>query len=245
MNPLPYITAAICRAKRLRIDGMSHIPAHGPALIVTAHDSPLDVLYHLSMMRQVGRRDHRLVMTADMLDPQRFRRFTRETIRHDVPAAALLAGAVARLGSWVIPRLMDPLNPIPIYREGDDSASRAESLTCLLSGWVVTIAPERGSAGDRGADGLRPLTHGVAAIARRFFESTRESLVIVPVGMTKRRTASLEQVSLHVGAPLRAMSDREYPVLFSSAGQENLAVKHQAYQHFTQRLTDRLSELNS
>lgn len=245
MDPLPYITTAVCRAKRLRLEGTSHIPAQGPVLIATAHDSPLDVLYHIAMMRQVGRRDHRFVMAADMLDPERFQLFTRETIRHDVPFAALMAGAVACLGSWVIPGLMRPLEPIPIYREGDDSASREESLAYLLAGGVVTIAPEKGNNSHRGVNGLRPLTHGVAAIARRFFEATGEPLPIIPVGMTKRRDGWLLRTRLCVGAPLRIMSAVEYPDLFSATGQCDPVVKHEAYQHFTQRLASCMSALSA
>ena len=245
MDPLPYITTAVCYLKSLEVDGVHHIPARGPVLIVTAHDSPLDVLYHLALMRPTGRRDHRFVMAADMLDPERFRHFTRKSIRQDVAGAALLAGAVARLGSWMIPPLMRPLNPIPIYRQGDDSDSRKESLSCLLAGGAVTIAPERGNNNDRDADGQRPLTHGVAAIARRYFEITGEPLAIIPVGMAKRRNGWLEQVSLRVGAPLRTMSAAHYPDLFSSGGPADLAVKHRAYQHFTQELAGHLSALSA
>lgn len=245
MNPLPQITTLVCMLKRLQVDGTMHIPAQGPALIATAHDSPLDLFYHLALLRLAGRRDHRLVVAAEMLEAQRFRAFTRDVIKQDLPRAALLAGAAAHVGSWLVPRLLRPLNAIPVYRQGDDSASRASSLACLLAGGIVTIAPGWGNNSHRGADGQRPLTHGVAAIARRFFEATGEPLAVVPVGLTKRRDTMGLRTHVRVGAPLRAMSDREYPALFSASGQENLGAKHDAYQHFTQRLADRLAELSA
>ena len=245
MNPLPYITTLVCRVKRLQVDGTTHIPAQGAALIATAHDSPLDLFYHLALLRLAGRRDHRLVVAAEMLEAERFRPFTRDAIKQDLPRAALLAGAAAHVGSWLVPRLLRPLNAIPVYRQGDDSASRASSLACLLAGGVVTIAPGWGNNSHRGADGQRPLTYGVAAIARRFFEATGEPLAVVPVGMDKRPDGRRLRTLLRVGAPLRAMSDREYPALFSADGQRNAAIRRQAYQHFTQQLAGRLAELSA
>jgi hypothetical protein len=222
MNPLPYITAAVCCVNRLQVDGTHHIPVQGPVLIATAHDSPLDLFYHLSLMRQVRRQDLRFVMAAEMVDPERFRPYTRDAIAQAVPWATVLAGPAARMGSWVIPGLLGRLNPIPIYRQGDDSASRAESLACLLSGGVVTIAPEQGNDNHRGADGQRPLTHGVARCRDGWRPSMR----------------------LRIGPPLRIMSAGEYPDLFSPHHRNNPTVKHQAYQHFTQQLAGRLSALS-
>jgi hypothetical protein len=245
MNPLPYITMVVCLWKSLQVAGATHSPAHGPALIATAHDSPLDLFYLLTMMRQAGRHDHRFVMAAELVDAERFRPYTRDAIASAVPQASLLAGPAARMGSWVVPPLLRGLHPIPIYRQGDDSASRAESLACLLSGGVVAIAPGWGNDNHRGADGQRPLTHGVAAIARRFFDATGEALTVIPVGMAKRRDGLRPRTHLRVGPPLRGMSDQEYPVLFSPAGQGDTAVKHQAYQHFTQQLAGRLAELST
>jgi len=245
MDPLPYITTIVCQFKRVKLDGATHIPAEGPALLACAHDSPLDLFYLLAMMRLVGRRDHRFVMAAELVDAERFRPYTRDSIASAVPWAAWLAGAAARLGSWVVPRLLRPIRPIPIYRQGDDSASRTESLAHLLAGGLVAMAPGWGDDRHRGADGQRPLTHGVAAIARRFFDATGEPLAVVPVGLTKRRDGLRSRTHLRVGTPLRGMSDRQYPALFSPDGQENPAIKHQAYQHFTQQLAGRLAELSS
>jgi 1-acyl-sn-glycerol-3-phosphate acyltransferase len=245
MNPLPYITTIVCRVKSVQVHGTTHIPAQGPALLACAHDSPLDLFYLLAMMRVAGRQDHRFVMAAELVDAERFRPYTRDAIALTVPRAALLAGAVARCGSWVVPWLLRGLNPIPIYRQGDDSASRMESLTHLLSGGVVAMAPGRGNDNHRGADGQRPLTHGVAAIARRFFDATGEPLAVVPVGLIKRRDGLRPRTHVRIGAPLHAMSDREYPALFSAAGQEDPAVKQRAYQHFTQQLAGRLAELSA
>jgi 1-acyl-sn-glycerol-3-phosphate acyltransferase len=235
----------VCSLKSVHVHGTAHIPEQGPALIAAAHDSPLDLFYHLAVMRLAGRQDHRFVMAAELVDAERFRPYTRDAIALTVPRAALLAGAVARLGSWVVPRLLGGLNPIAVYRQGDDSASRTESLACLLAGGVVTIAPGWGNDNHRGADGQRPLTHGVAAIARRFFDATGEPLAVIPVGMAKRRDGWRLRTHLRVGPPLRAMSDREYPALFSPAGQADAAIKHQAYQHFTQQLAGRLAELSA
>jgi hypothetical protein len=245
MDPLPYITSIVCRLKSLHVAGATHLPAHGPALLACAHDSPLDLFYLLAIMRLAGRQDHRFVVAAELVDAERFRPYTRDAIVLAVPRAALLAGAVARLGAWVVPRVMRGLDPIPVYRQGDDSASRAESLSCLLAGGVVSIAPGWGNDNHRGADGQRPLTHGVAAIARRFFDAAGEPLAVIPVGLTKGRNGLRGSTQVRIGRPLRAMSDREYPALFSPAGRRNAAVKHQAYQHFTQQLAGRLSELSS
>jgi 1-acyl-sn-glycerol-3-phosphate acyltransferase len=245
MNPLPYLTAVVCSLKSLQIAGATHVPAEGPALLACAHDSPLDLFYLLAMMRLAGRQDHRFVMAAELVDAERFRPYTRDAIALTVPRAALLAGALARMGSWIVPRLLRGLHPIPIYRQGDDSASRTESLTHLLAGGLVAMAPGWGDDRHRGADGQRPLTHGVAAVARRFFDATGEPLAVIPVGLMKPRDGRRPRTYVRVGAPLRAMSNREYPALFSACGQENPTVKHQAYQHFTQQLAGRLAELSS
>jgi hypothetical protein len=245
MDPLPYITTIVCSLKSLQVAGTTHIPAQGPALLACAHDSPLDLFYLLAVMRLSGRHDHRFVMAAELVDAERFRPYTRDSIASAVPWAARLAGAAARLGSWVVPPLLRGLHPIPIYRQGDDSASRTESLTYLLAGGVVAMAPGWGDDRHRGADGQRPLTHGVAAIARRFFDATSEPLAVIPVGMSKRRSGLRGSTHVRIGAPLRAMSNREYPALFAASGQENPAVKYQAYQHFTQQLAGRLAELST
>jgi len=245
MNPLPYLTAVVCQLKGLQVAGTTHIPAQGPALIACAHDSPLDLFYLLAVMRLAGRRDHRFVMAAELVDAERFRPYTRDAIALILPRAGLLAGAVARMGSWVVPPLLRGLDPIPVYRQGDDSASRTERLSCLLAGGVVAMAPGWGDDRHRGPDGQRPLTHGVAAIARRFFDATGEPLAVIPVGLMKRRDGLAARTHVRIGTPLRAMSDRQYPALFSPAGQRNPAVKHQAYQHFTQQLAGRLAELSA
>ena len=243
MNALPYLTTVICSWKRLQVDGASNIPAQGPALIAAAHDSPLDLFYVLAMMRLARRDDFRIIMAAELVDAERFRPYTRDAIAATVPWAARFAGAAARLGSWLVPPLMRGLHPIPVYRQGDDSASRAEGLSCLLKGQVVGIAPGQGDDRHRGADGQRPLAHGVAAMARRFFELTGQPLAVIPVG--KRRDGWRLRPHLHIGQALLTMSDREYPALFSPAGQTDVAIKRQAYQHFTQQLANCLSDLSS
>jgi 1-acyl-sn-glycerol-3-phosphate acyltransferase len=245
MDPLPTITTVVCWLKSLQVAGATHIPVQGPALLACAHDSPLDLFYLLAMMRVAGRQDHRFVMAAELVDAERFRPYTRDAIVAAVPWAALLAGAAARLGSWVVPRLLRGLHPIPIYRQGDDSGSRTESLTHLLAGGVVAMAPGWGDDRHRGADGQRPLTHGVAAIARRFFDATGEPLAVVPVGLMRRRSGWRERTHVRIGAPLHAMSNREYPALFTASAQENPAAKHQAYQRFTEELAGRLAELSA
>ena len=245
MDLLPLITPCVCWWKRLQVDGTAHIPARGPALIAAAHDSPLDLFYVLAMMRLARREDFRIIMAAEMVDTERFRPYTRSAIAATVPWAAPLAGPVARFGSWIVPPLLSGLHPIPVYRQGDDSASRAEGLACLLNGWIVGIAPGKGDDRHRGADGQRPLAHGVAAMARRFFDATGQPLPIIPVGLSKRRDGWRQRPHLRIGEALRTMSDQGYPALFSPAGQGDTAVKRQAYQHFTQQLASRLAELSS
>jgi len=245
MNPLRYITPVVCWWKCLRVDGAAHIPAHGPALIAAAHDSPLDLFYVLTMMRLAHRPDFRIIMAAELFDPECFRPYARNAIATTVPWAARLAGAAARLGSWIVPPLLSGLHPIPVYRQGDDSASREEALACLLNGQVVGIAPGQGDDRHRGADGQRPLAHGVAAMARRFFEVTGQPLPVIPVGLRKRRDGWRQPTDMRIGEALRTMSDQGYPALFSPAGQNDIAVKQQAYQHFPRQLAERLSELSS
>ena len=87
------------------------------------------------------------------------------------------------------------------------------------------------------------MTYGVASIARRYFDVTGNLLAVIPVGLGMPRPHKLSKVSVRIGKPFHGMSDQQYPELFPRSGPADNAVKHAAYQHFTQQLTFRLSEL--
>lgn len=241
MQPLLCLAEAIRRLKRLQFSGMMHIPRQGPALIAAQHSSPLDLFYLLSLMQAVGRQDHRFIMAAEMVDEQMFRPYVQSAIRVSAPHLAWLGGLLARAGSRIVPPLLRPLHPIPVYRKGDDSAARQESLQWLLDGHVLTIAPGSGNHTHRDSNGMRPLRYGVASLARRFFDATQEPLVVIPLGICGRGMRSPTYV--RIGKPLNGMSDRHYPALFSRAGQEDEAIKRQVYQDFTRQVADRIAEL--
>jgi 1-acyl-sn-glycerol-3-phosphate acyltransferase len=134
------------------------------------------------------------------------------------------------------------VDTIPIYREGDDSGSRQQVLDSLRQGRLVAIAPEWGNDAHRDATGLRPLTHGVASIARQFFVLNRSALTIVPVGLTDPKRPFWGKVRVRVGAPYHGMSDVHYPALFGDEP-PGIDERREAYRRFTADLTRRLREL--
>jgi len=241
MQPLLYLAEAIRRLKRVHFSGIVNIPRQGPALIAAEHSSPLDLFYLLSLMRAAGRRDHRFIMAAEMVDEHMFRPYVQAAIRGGAPRLAWWSGLLARVGSRIVPPLLRPLHPIPVYRKGDDSAARQESLRWLLEGHVLTIAPGSGNHSQRDSNGMRPLRHGVASLARRFFDATQEPLAVIPLGLSGRGMRFPTYV--RIGKPFNGMSDRHYPALFSRAGQENEAIKQQVYQDFTRQLAHRIARL--
>jgi 1-acyl-sn-glycerol-3-phosphate acyltransferase len=226
----------------MEFEAAHNIPLQGPVLMVVSHASPVDLFFCLALMEHIGRSDCRFVVSADMLDSARFRRFTEVALRDAHPRLGPLATLAARAGARLVPGIMRQVDIIPIYREGDDSVSRQQMLDSLSGGKLVTIAPERGNDTHRDASGLRPLTHGVASIARQFFELTRNALTIVPVSLTDPARPFWGKVRIRVGLPYAGMSDVHYPSLFGDvpAGVEE---RRQAYQRFTNDLTRRLREL--
>jgi 1-acyl-sn-glycerol-3-phosphate acyltransferase len=243
MDPLPYITGAIRHLRRLEIEEVENIPSQGPALIAPSHNSPMDLFYYLALMQSTGREDHRVVIAGELVDKERFRSYTRAALRDSIPRLGAYLGFLVDALSFLVPPLVRKVNPIPISRNGDDSDTRRWSLDCLLIGQLLTIAPERGNESKRDSDGLRPLTYGVASIARRYFDATGEPLAVIPVALGVRRPHILSKVRVRIGKPFLGMSDQQYPNLFSNSGREDDTVKYAAYQHFTKQLTSRLSEL--
>jgi 1-acyl-sn-glycerol-3-phosphate acyltransferase len=239
-----WLAKTVRHLRRLQFEASHNIPQQGPVLIAATHSSPMDLFYCLALMQHIGRTDYRCVVTAEMLEAERFRLFTEAAIRAASPALGAWAGLLARVGARVVPPLLGGLNSIPIYRQGDDSESRRQVVASLLDGQLVAIAPEWGNDDHRDEAGLRPLTHGVASIARRFFDATRVPLTVVPVALAAQNRRMWSQVRVRVGAPFRGMSDRHYPELFADGAMEDVAAKHHAYQHFTTDLTRRLRELS-
>jgi 1-acyl-sn-glycerol-3-phosphate acyltransferase len=244
MDLTRWLSRLICCLRRLQVEEVENIPSRGPALIATTHSSPLDLFYCLTLMRRVGRSDYRFVVAAEMLNREHFRRYTQASLERALPAARLYGPWVAGIGSLLVPLLFQGLKPIPIYRSGDDSETRREALSSLLKSQLVGIAPEWGNDSHRGANGLRPLTHGVASIARQYFDAAREPLAVIPMAICAPRSPWLSQVRLRVGKPFRGMSAKHYPELFSNRGTGDDTIKHQAYRHFTQGLADRLADLS-
>lgn len=242
-HPFEHISRVVGILRRLAFQGLEHISREGPALLATTHSSPLDLFYHLSFMRRLGRSDYSFIMAGELLDDEAFRSYTRDSLEASLPAIGAHLGFVSDRLSKVVPPLLRRLNAIPVYRDGDDSESRRRSLECLLQGQLVTIAPGWGDDRHRDTAGMRPLTHGVASIARRYFDATREALDVVPVAICKSGPRLLRKITLHIGPPFVGMSDRAYPDLFSASGGTDAAVKHAAYQDYTRQLADRLSEL--
>jgi 1-acyl-sn-glycerol-3-phosphate acyltransferase len=156
---------------------------------------------------------------------------------------APLADLAAYVLSRVVPAVVRRVHPIPVYRNGDDSESRTASLQCLLQSQVLVIAPGAGDSRQRNADGLRPLTFGVASIARRYFEATAEALAVIPLAIIAPGRGLGSQVTTRVGEPFYGMSDSEYPQLFLSRGDIEEAAKQRAYQLYTQQLAARITEL--
>jgi hypothetical protein len=211
--------------------------------MVVSHSSPADLFYCLALMQHVGRADCRFVVSADMLESDRFRGYTRTTIAGSNPLMRSWAAVAAGAGAFVVPRFFRSVDVIPIYREGDDSESRQQVLSSLLGGKLVTIAPEWGNDSHRNVTGLRPLTHGVAAIARRFFETTHEPLTLVPVALAEPGRQFWEGVRVRVGTPYHGMSDQHYPELFAGTEPADQETRREAYRHFTGDLGRRLREL--
>jgi 1-acyl-sn-glycerol-3-phosphate acyltransferase len=243
MDPSPFITAVVCHLRRLEFDVVDNIPSEGPALIAASHSSPMDLFYYLALMNKVGRHDHRFLAAAELLDEGQFRLYARAAIGAAVPSLAPYVGFVANLLSFLVPPLLRGLDPIPVYRTGDDSEARRQSVECLLNGQLVTIAPGWGNNSHRDSNGLRPLTYSVASIARQYFDATSKPLAVIPVAITAGSQRMLSKVCLRIGKPFHSMSDEQYPELFSKSGQADDTVKYEAYQHFTHMLAVRLSEL--
>ena len=236
-------TAVIRRIKRLRLQGVAHIPLHGPALIAAQHSSPLDLFYYLALMQEVGRPDHRFVTTVEMVDAQRFRPYTAAALARGAPWLGPLVGGLAQVASWIIPPFMRRFDPILVQRQGDDSASRDECVAWLLAGHLLTIAPGWGDDRHRDANGQRPLTHSIAAIARRFFDAGQEALPVVPLALGVTGQGLRASSYVRLGPPWRGMSDREYPALFAPGGRVDPSIKHRAYANYSRQLAARLAEL--
>jgi len=228
------------RLGRLQYQGVEHIPIQGPGLLVANHRSPMDFFYAQALMERAGRHTYRCIIAGEMLTQQTFLPYTRNAFKDKVPYVGAHLGWLALLLSHIVPPIMQGLNPIPVYRTGDDAGSRRLSLESLLSGELLILAP--GRSRERNAKGLRRFTHGAAGIARRFFEATGEGLVIIPVGVN-RLPGLLPGALLRVGAPYRGMSDLHYPDLFSEPGRSQDQVKYQAYSHFTRQLEHRVMDL--
>lgn len=242
MDTIRLVATAMRWLRRMEFEAAHNIPLSGPVLMVVSHSSPLDLFFCLSLMHHIGRSDCRYVVSADMLDSARFRRFTATALRDAHPGLGIIARMVAHTGANLVPGILRQVDVIPIYREGDDSLSRHQVLDSLVGNKLVTIAPERGNDSHRDRYGLRPLTHGVASIARQFFERTRDALTIVPVGLTEPGRPFWGKVRVRVGLPYEAMSNVRYAALF---GEEppGVAERHEAYQQFTSDLAQRLRAL--
>ena len=236
------LTRALRHFRQMSFEASDRIPLQGPVLMVVSHANPVDLFFCLALMEHIGRSDCRFVVSADMLERSRFRRFTEVALRDAHPRMGILATLAAQVGARLVPGIMRQVDIIPIYREGDDSDSRQQVLDSLMAGQIITIAPERGNDSNRDASGLRPLTHGVASIARQFFEQTRNPLSIVPVALTDPTRPFWGQVRVRVGQPYAGMSDAHFPSLFSGAS-TSIEERRQAYQHFTNDLARRLREL--
>jgi 1-acyl-sn-glycerol-3-phosphate acyltransferase len=243
VDALQLMTRLVSRVQGLRLEGVQHVPKQGAAMIATTHSTPLDFFYVLALMGCVGREDYRAIVAAELLDRQRFRSYTQAALEDEVSWLAPLAGLAARLLSYIVPAVVRRVHPIPVYRNGDDSVSRRESLHCLLQGRILVIAPGRGDSRQRNADGLRPLTFGVASIARRYFETTAEALAVIPLGINAPGRGLGPKVTLRIGEPFFGMCNREYPELFGNRGQIQERAKQEAYQQYTQQLALRLTRL--
>lgn len=243
IDPVLWTARLVSRLRKLRFEGLGHIPRKGPAMIAATHSTPMDFFYVLALMERIGREDYRAFVAAELLDRERFWSYTRAALESEASWLAPFAGLAAGFLSRLVPAVVRRVNPIPVYRQGDDSASRRESLQCLLQGKVLVIAPGAGNNRDRDANGLRPLTFGVASIAKRYFEATAEALAVIPLAIYPPVGSIGTQLTLRVGKPFRGMTDQEYPQLFLSAGEVEETAKQQAYQLYTQQLASRLTEL--
>ena len=240
LDPSQAVLGLLTRLGRLQYEGVEQIPTQGPALLVANHRSPMDFFYAQALMERAGRHTYRCIIAAELLHRQAFLPYTRDALRDKVPYIGPYLGWLALFLSHVVPPIFQSLNPIPVYRTGDDAESRRLSLESLLNGELLILAP--GRSRERNAKGLRSFTHGAAAIARRYFEAAGEGLAIVPVGVN-RLAGVLPGALLRVGPPYRGMSDLHYPELFSEPGRSQSQVKHQAYTHFTRELEQRVMDL--
>jgi 1-acyl-sn-glycerol-3-phosphate acyltransferase len=243
MDLLNCITQLVRHLQRLEIEGIDNLPSQGPALIATTHSTPLDFFYHLALMQRLGREDYHFVVAAEFLDQQLFRAYAGAALRDTLPALARPLGLLADGLSHVIPGLFRRLDAIPVHRTGDDSAARRQCVEWLLRGQLVTIAPEWGNDRHRNAQGLRPLTYGLASITRQYFDQVRQPLSIVPVGIAHSGLRVLPRVRMRVGPPLHGLSNHDDPELFSDTAGCEAATKQRAYQRFTEQLAARLTEL--
>lgn len=243
IDPVRWTARLVSRLRRLRFEGLGHIPRQGAAMIATTHSTPMDFFYVLALMEHIGRQDYRAVVAAELLDRQQFWSYTRAALENEASWLTPFAGLAAGFMSRVVPAVVRRVNPIPVYRKGDDSASRRQSLQSLLAGELLVIAPGAGNNRDRDADGLRPLTFGVASIARRYFEATAEALAVIPLAIYPPAGSIRVQLTLRIGEPFRGMTDQEYPQLFLRAGAIEERSKQQAYQLYTQQLASKLTEL--
>jgi len=240
---LRLTTQLVCWARRLKLDGLEHFPRQGPALIVANHNSPMDFFYALALMKHLRREDFRLVVAAELLDRRQFRPYVQAAIETEVEWMAPYALLLAGLLTAIVPPVFCRLHPIPVFRKGDDSESRSQTLECLLQGQLVVIAPGTGNRNHRNASGMRPLTYGVASIARRYFEAARQALAVIPLAIRSSGRGLLSRVTLVTGQPFRGMCDQRYPRLFAGGGDTAEAAKHQAYQLYTHELAGKLMAL--
>jgi len=231
------LSGLIVRAMKLldlvQHEGAEHIPIEGPATVVLNHNSPLDFFYVQALMDRAGRRNYRCVVAAELLQKRAFLLYVKNAFRDEVPYVGQYLGWLAHILSYVVPPIFQRIEPIPVYRQGDDSESRMLSLECLQKGELLIVAPGRYK--ERNSKGVRKFTHGVASIARRYFEVAGKPLTIIPVGVNQL-PGMLPRTLLRVGVPFQGMSDVEYPELFSESGRTNKEMKHKAYQHFTRQL---------
>ena len=223
----------------VRYQGVEHIPVEGPGILIMNHYSPMDLFRVEALMERVGRQSYRYVVAAELLSKDAFLPYVKSSFRDELPRVGRYLDWLAHILSHIVPPMFQRLQPIPVYRKGDDSESRELALEALCAGELLIVAPGKNT--QRNSKGVREFTHGVASITRMYFEATGRPLLIVPLGVSPL-PGMVPRVLLKVGAPFQGISNLAYPELFSGGGIDS-QVKHRAYQHFTRQLELRVTEL--